>query len=743
MKFLYIIKQFYLGLIIILATGSHLSAQSYTVLSPDGSLKITLHVSATIQYSVERDKEAIISPSAISMSLSNGLILGRDGTIANTSTRSNSETISRLYGKSTTLTDQYNELVINFTGKYSLIIRAYDEGVAYRFRTALAGTVNVLSEEANFVFASPTGVIFPESDQKMQNWERVYYTHSTIAKINAGTFSITPTMFTFSSGTRTVIAESDLYDYPGMYLQASDITYGMKGLWAQYPKTIFEPDNIYADHYVISREDFLATTTGTRDYPWRVIIVSVDDKDLLLNELIYKLARPSVLTNTSYIKPGRTAWEWWHDAILDTQHIPSGLNNLGLKLYKYYVDFAAQYKLEYLTLDAGWSESYVAELCQYAAAKNVKIFVWDYINPPIADKNHIAHLKSLGISGVKVDFVNRDDQIAVNWVEQVAKDCAEHEMMVMFHGCPKPTGLQRTYPNILNFEAVRGEECDKWDDTANPTYQLQFPFIRMLAGPLDFTPGSMRNVHSSEFKPTPKGIPMSMGTRAHELAMYVIFDQPLAYLCDSPTEYRKNEAAMTFLSSVPASWDKTLALAAKVEEYAVMARQKGNDWFVGAMTGKSARDLEIDFSFLPSGVQKTALLIRDAEITKDNESSESNAKAFVKEAITVTNTSKLSFHLASEGGLVIHVQDIITGSIEKNESPIYVSQSINEAKVTVHSNEGITSIAVLDIIGRVCHYEYVDNLQKSSSIDISYLSKGIYIVVVTTNSNQYSSKIIR
>jgi len=576
----------------------------------------------------------------------------------------------------------------------------------------------------------------------MTSWERSYYNHSSISSIRAGTFSITPALFTLPSGVRAVIAESDLFDYPGMYLEPGNTPNAMKGKWAKYPKTVNKPDDIYASHSVLTREDFIAIASDARDYPWRVIIVTDDDRSLLTNELIYKLARPSVLTNTAYIKPGRTTWEWWHDAILDTNRIPSGIANIGLPLYKYYVDFAAQYKLEYLTMDAGWNESYAKQICQYAAAKNVKIFAWDYINPPIANRNHIAHLKSLGIAGVKVDFIDRDDQVAVNWVEQVAKDCADHEMMVMFHGCPKPTGLQRTYPNIINFEAVRGSECNKWDDTANPVYHLQFPFIRMLAGPMDYTPGSMRNVHRTEFRPISKGIPMTMGTRAHELAMYVIFDHPLAYLCDSPTEYRKNAVAMTFLSAVPTTWDKTLVLAAKVEEYAVMAKQKGNDWFVGAMTSASARDIEIDFSFLPSGAKKTAWIIRDAEITKDNVSSENTAKSFVNETISVDNASKRSFRLASEGGLVIHVQDLITGFIEKNES-ISVSQSYNDAKVTIRSAEGIASVAILDLAGRVCYHENINGSQKYLNVDISRLSKGIYIAVVVTNSARYSSKVVR
>ncbi|HEY9049730.1 MAG TPA: glycoside hydrolase family 97 catalytic domain-containing protein [Ohtaekwangia sp.] len=736
MKFYTQLRGWGVGFFILL--GLSKAYAQYSVTSPDSGLKIKVDVSTSVQYSVEHNGTAIVSPSAISLSLSTGLVLGKNGTVASTSTRSVNQTITRLYGKSATLQDNFNELTINFTQNYSLIVRAYNEGVAYRFQTALGGTLNVVSEEANFNFAATTSIIFPEADQAMQSWERSYVNYASIASINAGTFSITPTMFTFASGTRAVVAESDLFDYPGMYLQPSGTTNGMQGKWAQYPKTVSNPTDIYSYHRVLTRENFLATTSGTRDYPWRVVIVSDDDKDLLANELIYKLAKPSVLTNTSYIKPGRSAWEWWHDAILDTNKIPSGLNHLGFDLYKYYIDFAAQYKIEYITMDAGWSDTYAAQVCQYAASKNVKVFAWDFINLPIENPNRLAQLKALGIAGVKVDLIERDDQVAINWFQQLAQACADQQMMIIFHGCGKPTGLERTYPNILNFEAVRGAENDKWDFSANPTYHLQFPFIRMLAGPLDYTPGSLRNVHRSQFNYTPTGVPMSMGTRTHELAMYVIFDQPLGYLCDSPTQYQSNPDMMNFLSVVPTTWDQTVPLDAKVEDYAVMAKQTGNDWFVGAMTSEDARDIEVDFSFLPSGIDKVA------EIWRDNESTEANAKAYTREVITVNSASKLNFHLASEGGLVMHIQDAITGTIrDEGNSHISVYQSLDQTKVTVQAGEAIRSISIIDLSGKLCYQETVEGRQSLRNIDVASFPKGVYIVKVNTASHQYSSKIIR
>jgi len=476
-------------------------SQQYTVTSPDGDLDFALDVGTAITYSISHGETMLITPSEIALKLTSGQVLGANETVATTTTRTINNAITTPYGKNTEIKEHFNELKVDFESDFSLIVRAYDEGVAYRFVTALGGDVIVESETATFNLSGNPGVIFPEADAAMQSWERSYFTYASINEIAANRFAVTPTMFSYPGPVRVAIAESDLFDYPGMYVQRTAT--GMKGKWAQYPKTVSDPGDIYKYHRVLTRENYIAKTQGTREYPWRVIIVSSEDKDLLNNELIYKLAKPSVVSNTSFIKPGKSAWEWWHDAILETQAIPSGLGNLNLALYKHYVDFAAQYNLEYLTMDAGWSISFATELCQYAATKNVKVIVWDFINLSVEDPNHLAQLKLIGAAGVKVDLIERDDQVAINWLQRIAQKCADLGLMVVFHGVSKPTGLQRTYPNIVNFEAVRGAENDKWDNSANPDYHLQFPFIRMLAGPLDYTPGSMRNVRVSEFSPTP------------------------------------------------------------------------------------------------------------------------------------------------------------------------------------------------------------------------------------------------
>ncbi|MBT1707772.1 T9SS type A sorting domain-containing protein [Fulvivirgaceae bacterium PWU5] len=729
-----------LSLCLLAGLWSAANAQEYDVTSPDGSLMIHLDVATDIQYAVEKNGTSVIASSPIGLTLSTGLVVGSNATVKSTATVSVDEPIERLYGKNDGLRDHYNQLRIDFEENYSLIVRAYDEGVAYRFETALAGNVDVMSEEANFNFAGQTQVIFPEADSEMRSWERSYNTYASIAAIDNKKFSITPAMFSYAgSGIRVVVAESDLLDYPGLYLQPSGTT-SVKGKWAYYPKTVSFPDNIYEYHRVIEREAFLARTAGTRKYPWRVVIVSTDDKTLLTNELVYKLATPSVLTNTDWIKPGKSAWEWWHDAILETTQIPSGTKNLNLALYKFYVDFAAQNKLEYVTLDAGWSTSYIRELCQYAASKNVKIFTWDFINLPVESPGRLAELKSYGIVGIKVDLIERDDQVAINWFEQLAKACAQQQLMIIFHGCAKPTGLQRKYPNIVNFEAVRGAECTKWDDTPNPDYHLQFPFIRMLAGPLDYTPGSMRNVRRFEFQPIGTGVPMTIGTRTHEVAMYVMFDQPLAYLCDAPTEYRKYTDILSFLSRVPTVWDQTLPLAAEVGKYAVIARKHAEEWYVGAMTNYEARDIEVDFSFLPEGVDRVA------DVYRDTPNSEASAKAYQHEIMNVTSQSKLTFHLASGGGLAIRVRDVneVT-SIGRSEegSKVSIFQNSDRTRLTVRSKAPVHEINITDISGRVVQHEVMEVQQETHAIDTTRLGAGIYVIYVSTDERVYSSRIIR
>jgi alpha-glucosidase len=713
-----------------------LQAQTYEVKSPSGSLSFNLTVGSDIRYTVTHGTNSLITPSPISLRVNGSTVLGANPVVSNTQTSSVNRTITNLYGKNRILDEVYNERRINFTGNYSLIIRAYDEGVAYRFVTSLGGQIIVDFETATFNLAGTPSVFFPEADAEMTTWERSYERFNSISEIAVNRFSVTPTMFSYPTlGFRVLVAESDVFDYPGMYIQRTST--GMLGKWAAYPRTVADPTDIFKARKVLTRENYIARTKGTREFPWRVVIVSTADKDLLTNQLVYKLARPSAIADESFIVPGKSAWEWWHDAILENTTIPSGETNLSLELYKFYVDFAAENKLEYITLDAGWKEVYLAELCQYAAAKGVKIFIWDFINLAVENPNRLAFLKTFGIAGVKIDFIDRDDQIANNWVEDIAKRCSELGLMVLFHGCAKPTGLERTYPNIVNYEAIHGAEQSKWNNTANPDYHLEFPFIRMLAGPLDYTPGSMRNVHVSQFRPTDPGIPMTMGTRARELAMYVLFDQPLGYLCDSPTEYRKFPTVMSFLSKVPTIWEETIPLAAEVGEYAVLAKRKGADWYVAAMTNSKARQLEIDFSFLPEGNFF-------AEVLRDNEFSDINAKVMSREVISVTKTSKLRLNLVKAGGAALYISNLVTGIEPEIKSAFTVNVDQAGTRLNIHSDDKLDTVYIVDIMGRMRDVISAPKDQNELTIDISTLPSGqVYLVYGKTASGRRVAKFFK
>ncbi|HEX2394395.1 MAG TPA: glycoside hydrolase family 97 catalytic domain-containing protein, partial [Bacteroidales bacterium] len=533
-----------------------------------------------------------------------------------------------------------------------------------------------------------------------------------------------------------VVAESDLNDYPGMFVSKAGND-RLRGKWAEYPKTVKAGD--YEYKRVLERYDYIARTSGNRDFPWRVFIVSTQDKDLLNNELIYKLSKPQVEGDFSWVKPGKSVWEWWHDAILSGVSFPSGADHLGLTLYKYYIDFAAAHGIEYITLDAGWSTLYVRPLCEYAASKNVKVILWYYFNLVVVNPRILDTFKSYGAAGIKVDLIERDDQLAIQWFELIASECAKRNLIVSFHGCAKPTGLQRAYPNIVNFEAVRGAECSKWDYSANPNYHLQFPFMRMLAGTLDYTPGSLRNVHYEQFTPIPVGVPKTIGTRAHEMAMYVVYDQTLAYLCDAPTEYEKYPELTDFIAGIPTTWDQTLPLAGEVGEYAVMARKKGESWYVGAMTNLTERDLVIDCAFLSPGIEYKAVILRDTR------SSTVSAMSYMIEEKTINNESMLNCALSRGGGVVVHIEPIsATGTVEiniDNEKVRSWYDSIAQL-VMIESRYDLKVVRLIDINGR--NYLIKSDLGSNTcQIPIQDYPDGIYLLSVWSGNIKSELKFLK
>lgn len=650
-----VLSGLYLLLLLCPCAATAAGAPQYALRSPDGGLVLRIRVDHQISYTLSFRGRELLRPSTLFMALDGKDTLGVAPRVRDTATRSVDRVLHPLYGPTARLEDRFRELKIVFEGHYALVFRAYDQGVAYRFLTDFDDSLRVTEEGASFRLAGHPASILAEA-HNLTSWELPYTRYEPGAP-PAGDTAILPALFSpRDSRVRLVLAEADTRDYPGMYIRVQGDQ--ADGCWAGYPARTSRGSWGNFVSVVRERAPYIAHTAGRRAFPWRVVMVSGDDRDLMACRLVYQLAEPSRLTHTGWIRPGKAAWEWWSDAMLPGAPIPSGMDNRNTALYKYYVDFAAAQGLEYVLVDAGWSDIFhlprtnphidIRQLIAYAARRHVGVFLW-CVAPTLMDslQGNMHYLKSLGAAGVKVDFFDRNDQLATRWYEQIAEAAAGEELMIDFHGCGVPTGLQRTYPNVLNFEAVRGNECNKWDSSSGPDYHLLLPFLRQLAGPMDYTPGSMRNASRETFRPQPKGMPFSQGTRCHELALYLLLDQPLAMLCGSPALYARDSAVMDFLSAVPTSFDDTRVLLARLGEYAAVARRKGDDWFVGAMTSWTPRRLELDFSFLPPGVSYTAELYADA--------GGEDASRYRHRTLRVDRTTRLPLVLASGGGAVLRL----------------------------------------------------------------------------------------
>ena len=599
-------KKLVLGLIILLFQ-MNVTAKDYEVKSPDGNLTLKVSIGKDVTYSVSLNGDEIIAPSVISLTLDNGTVFGVSPKVRKVKTRSVSDVLHPvLPRKYKDIKDEFNELRLDFKGRYSLVLRAYDDGVAYRWISAQKGDYKVKSELATFNFMKDHYIWFPEEESLFTHQERSYK-HIKLSEITPDRFCSTGTLVDLGNNVKVYISEADLISYPGMFLKgSSDNQYGLVGKYAGYPlETNLRDDR---NEPVTKHADYLANVTGPREFPWRLMIVTTDDKQLIESELVYKLASPLKLDDVSWIKGGKVAWDWWNALNVYGVDFVSGVNN---DTYKYFIDFASKYGLEYIILDEGWyplgdvvkqvKDINVPELVAYGKEKGVGIVLWVSWKSLDEKLDEALDLYAKwGVKGIKVDFMARDDQWMVDYYHRVAKKAAERHLLVNFHGAYKPTGMRRAYPNVITREGVKGLEHNKWAKDEDPHHDLMLPFIRMVAGPMDFTPGAMVNANKKNFRIV-FDEPMSQGTQCHQLAMYVVYESPMQMLADSPSKYYDHPVAMKFLSVVPAVWDDTKVLQAKVGEYIAVARKSGDKWFVGAMTDWTPRTLELKFDFLPEG----------------------------------------------------------------------------------------------------------------------------------------------
>lgn len=652
-----------------------LSAKSYTVTSPDGNYTVTVEANGKgTTYGVTYKGIEVVKPSPIGITPKKGAAIGASK-VKKAVESSHNGVVDVPVGKNASIKDNYNQMSLIYDkDRYTLNVRAYDEGVAFQWALNMPGTITVTDEIFTADFGEePTSVIFPQCDtytsderdmagnaypvfQGYRNFERDNKRYDSIASIPQEAFCVTPAIFTTPQNVRVAITEANVYDYPGLYMMPAGGE-KIKGHWAAYPKKVIDPisenpNGYYSTHLVREREDYIARIDGKRTLPWRVIIATDNDAELLNNELVYLLADPCEIEDTTWLRPGKSAWEWWHKAVLDGVDFPNGNHNLSAQLYKYYIDWAAENGIEYMTLDAGWSESYLKELCDYGKDRGVGIIVWTWASNTLeAPTDWIKRMKQMGVAGAKIDFFERNDQPAMRWQRELAKRLADEKMMVIFHGCPVPSGLNRTFPNVLGYEASRGSECNFWDRTINPTHHTTLPFVRTLVGPVDFTAGSMRQVTAEAFQPIDRDNtpPMTVGTRTHEMALFVVFDQWLATICDSPTQYRQHPEIEKFLSLVPSTWDETLPLSGKIGEHVLVAKRKGDEWWIGAITNDDARTLELALDFLAPGTEY------DATIMTDRADSEKEPTHYVTGRMKLNSKSKLPLTLAPAGGAILHL----------------------------------------------------------------------------------------
>ena len=631
-----------------------LAAQSsYDLKSPDTRIEIRVHTSGQLRYDVLLRGNALLENSTLSLDVEHKK-LGLQPKVNSAKQRSNDQVVEPVVRqKFAKIRDRYNELRLTMDGGYSVVFRAYNEGVAYRFETTLPDKqVKIYGEEANFNFPTNFVVYYPQEDTFYSHNERKYLPQhlSEIAPMFIATL---PAVVDVRGGAKLAIAESDLSDYPGLWLQGSAPQFALKATFPPYP--LKEQQTSDRDYKVVEAADYIAVTAGTRTFPWRVLGIADHDGDLITNQLVYLLESPSNVEDTSWIRPGKVAWDWWNDWNIDGVDFHAGINT---KTYEYYVDFASKYGLPYIILDDGWyklgdllqvnPDLNMEELVSYANQKNVGLILW--ASWKTLDDQLIPALDQFdkwGIKGIKVDFMQRSDQIMINYFDKVCREAAKRHMLVDFHGDQKPAVMTRTWPNLINTEGVRGMEWSKWSWESEPAHNISLPFTRMFLGPLDFTPGAMRNATRQIFAPIGSQ-PMAMGTRCQQLAMYVVYEAPLQMLSDSPSNYLREPEAMEFLAAVPTVWDETRVLDAKISQYVLLARRNGSDWYVGAMTDWTPRDLEIDFSFLPDGNFTL-------DSYEDGVNADRNASDYRKTTKQINRTTKMKIHLAPGGGFAARI----------------------------------------------------------------------------------------
>ena len=644
-------KLFLRIILVILAIPMY--GKTFNLQSPNKRLQVTVVSGEALTWSILHDSKKVMRQSQIDI---NNAYHGKASASA---VKNHKISFATPFYRQKSITTEYNELTLSLGKGWSVVFRAFDEGVAYRFQCKGKVPAIISDEKAEFHFNGDcqSWLSFTTNDKKPEAMAfQNIYDQKPLGEAKDKLAFLPATVA--NGSVKLTILESDLRAYPGMFVKKSADGESLEGWFARYPKT-FDKYPWRQQRYVTSTEDFIARTNGKLfQTPWRIVAVTEKDTEMPVNNLVYALAEPAKTTDTSWIKPGKVAWDWWNDWNLKGVDFEAGIN---FDTYKYYIDFAAKNNIEYVVLDEGWYESKkgdimnpipeirLPELIQYANSKRVDIVLWTVFN--VLDEHldeAMAKYKSMGVKGFKIDFLDRDDQEAVELAYRIAEAALKYQMVLDYHGYYKPTGMSRTFPNILNYEGVFGMEESRWTELSNdmPLYDVTFPYIRMMAGRVDFTPGAMRNGTKDNWKAIYTA-PVSMGTRCHQLACYIVHDSPFTMLCDAPTNYEREQECVDMITSLPTVFDRTIIPQGEMGKYIVTAREEDGNWYVAGQTNWDKRKITLKFDFLEKGKTYHTTLFRDG-INANH-----NAEDYKIETIDVNSDTVLDITMASGGGFLM------------------------------------------------------------------------------------------
>lgn len=652
-------KTYLIGMVAAALMAFQVSAETFKLSSPDGKLQAEVSDGAKLTLNISADGKKLLDNVEFAMLTDKG-DMGKNSTALSCDYSNHRGTIDTVWGIEKSVKDEYNQMVINFK-KFKVVVRAFDDAVAYRFVSNLGDGKMIVNDETLNIPLSDSDKLIAHIEKGVQTSFEKPYTRLTFGELKKqNPHSVSLPLIVDKGSAKIALVESDVSNYPGLRVAAGKN--GAVSKISKYPKAFkVKVHNRFASEF----EDYIASTVASREFPWRAFIVARNDSDLADNQTVFKLAKPCAISDTSWIKPGSCVWEWWNNWNLQGVDFEAGINE---QTYRYLIDFAAENSIPYVLFDAGWltgkdagemveTDEKLAEgktfidvkgLIDYAKSKDVKVILWVLAKSMEKyPQKAFDVMKGWGADGLKIDFTDRDDQTAMEFYENMARMAAERQMVIDMHGCAKPVGQFRTWPNLINFEGVLGGEVNKWSKAITPSHNIDLVFTRMLMGPMDYTPGGLRNTAKGDFSPC-YNFPEVQGTRAHQAAMYVVYFAPLQMLCDSASEYLKSPEILKFMAETPTTWDETRVLEGKIGKYVVIARRSGEDWYIGGMCDWDGKEVDIDLSkiLLPDTEYK-------AEIISDGANAGRVGTDFKYCVKSLTSADKLKLKMAPGGGFAV------------------------------------------------------------------------------------------